>query len=221
MKEVTVVPWDAIERGASTGDPGNPGNPDTPESELLGRAQHGDVPAFEALVGRHRDRVFSLVFRMLNSREDAADVTQEVFWAAYRHLDQFRGESQFGSWVHAIAANQGLTSLRRRRLEGPVDDRRRDEADAPSPFVDNMTRWAGRAADDVVLDTELRGAIEAAAASLADDHRAVFVLRDLEGASYAEIAELTQSSVAAVKSRLHRARLSLRSAIGQFYEERL
>lgn len=216
MKEVSVVPRESVPRGSSA----DLGNPDTPEAELLGRAQRGEFPAFEALVGRHRDRVFNLVFHMLNSREDAADVTQDVFLGAYRHLAEFRGESQFGTWVYANAAGQGWSRLRQRRREAPIEQPR-DEPEALSPFVDNMTRWAGRAADEVVLDAKLRGAIEQAAASLADDHRAVFVLRDLEGASYEEIAELTQSSVAAVKSRLHRARLSLRAAIVQFYQARL
>jgi RNA polymerase sigma-70 factor (ECF subfamily) len=193
--------------------------------ELLGLAQKGDVAAFERLVERHRDRVYGLALRMLNSSEDAAEVTQESFISAYRNLPKFRGDAQFGSWVYRIAANHALMRLRHRKVVSSVESPIEELPDGPTfnergSLVDQVTPWGGRGAEDVVLDAELRHAIEQAAAALADEYREVFVLRDLEGLSYEEIADLTRASVPAIKSRLHRARLSMRAAIDRFYEER-
>jgi len=195
------------------------------ENELLGSAQRGDVAAFEGLVERHRDRVYGLALRMLNSPEDAAEVTQDAFLAAYRHLREFRGDSQFGSWVYRIAANQALMKLRHRRVVSQVESPL-EELDGPNfnergSLVDDVLPWGGRGAEEEVLDAELRSAIERAAGALGDEYRQVFVLRDLEGMTYEEIAELTRASVPAIKSRLHRARLALRQAIEHFYEERI
>lgn len=189
------------------------------DSELLARAQAGDVAAFEGLVERHRGRVFGLAVRMLNSQDDAAEVLQESFLSAYRNLGNFRGDSQFGSWVYRIAANHALMRLRHRKvvsqvespLEEPAFNERGSLVDEVSDFKD---------AEQDAMDSELRHAIEDATARLGDDYREVFVLKDLEGLTYEEISELTGASVPAIKSRLHRARLSLRAAIDHFYADR-
>jgi RNA polymerase sigma-70 factor (ECF subfamily) len=193
----------------------------TDDASLLARAQAGDVTGFEALVEKHKHRVYALALRMLSSEADAAEVTQDAFLAAFRNLKEFRGEAQFGSWVHRIAANFALMRLRKRRaaaetLESTLEAE--PTFNERGSLMDSVSDW--RDAEGDALDAELRFAIEAAAASLADEHRQVFVLRDLEGLSYEEIAELTGESVAAIKSRLHRARLALRAAIDRFYEDR-
>lgn len=194
------------------------------DTELLARAQQGSVEAFEGLVERHRDQVFGLALRMLQSAEDAAEVTQDAFLAAYRNLKEFRGDAQFGSWVYRIAANQALMKLRHRKVvsqvESPLPEGEGPTFNERGSLVDEVTPWQGRDGEGEVLDAELRGAIEQAADSLAEEQREVFVLRDLEGLSYEEIAELTGSTVPAIKSRLHRARLALRAAIEHFYADR-
>src|SRR5688572_3864562 len=86
------------------------------DQDLLARAQAGEVSAFEELVAKHRDRVFGLAHRMTQSDADAQEVTQETFLSAYQHLNEFRGEAAFGSWVHRIAANHALMRLRHRRV---------------------------------------------------------------------------------------------------------
>jgi RNA polymerase sigma-70 factor (ECF subfamily) len=190
------------------------------DSVLLARAQGGDTLAFEQLVERHRTQVFGLASRMLNSSDDAAEVTQEAFLAAYRHLPEFRGDSAFGSWVYRIAANFALMRLRHRKVAAEVED----SLESPhfnerGSLIDTVAHW-GRDAEGQTLDAELRQAIEAASDGLPAEYRQVFVLRDLEGLSYEEIATLTGASLPAVKSRLHRARLALREAIDHFYAER-
>ena len=202
---------------------GAPGVTSPVDQHLLVRAQQGDVSAFEGLVEENRDRVFGLALRMLNSADDAAEVTQEAFIAAYRNLKEFRGDAQFSSWVHKIAANYALMRLRHRKVvsqvESPIEEIEGVEFNDRGSLTGEIPAWT-RGAEEQALDAELRTAIERAAAALADEYREVFVLRDLEGLSYEEIAELTHSSVAAIKSRLHRARLSLRASIDRFYDER-
>ena len=187
---------------------------------LLERAQEGDIDAFEQLVERHRDRVYGLALRMTRSEADAAEIVQDTFLSAYQNLKSFRGEAAFGSWVHRIAANQALMRLRHQRvveaateeLRGPEFTERGSLAEYPE--VD----WSRRA-DERVLDEELGRAIRQATDRLPEGYREVFLLKDVEGLSYEEIAEMMELSVPAVKSRLHRARLAHREEIDAFYKE--
>jgi len=191
------------------------------DEKLLERAQEGDMSAFERLVELHRDRVFGLAERMMRSEADAAEIAQDTFLSAYQHLKEFRGEAAFGSWVYRIAANYALMRLRHRRVvqtvmedvNGPAFDDRGRLAEFPA------TDWSRRA-DEKVLDDELGEAIRQASDRLPEGYREVFLLKDVDGLSYEEIAEITGASVPAIKSRLHRARLSLREAIDQFYDEK-
>jgi RNA polymerase sigma-70 factor (ECF subfamily) len=193
----------------------------TADAELLARAQKGDMPALEALVEMHRDKVYGLALRMTRSDADASEITQETFLSAYQHMGVFRGEAAFGSWVHRIAANHALMRLRHRsvvqaaeqELKGPEFNERGSLAEYPA------TDWSRRA-DEKVLDDELRVAIQQATDQLPEGHREVFLLKDVEGLSYEQIAEITGDSVPAIKSRLHRARLALREAIDRFYNEK-
>jgi RNA polymerase sigma-70 factor, ECF subfamily len=190
------------------------------DQELIARAQSGEMAAFEALVEHHRDRVYGLALRMTRSEADAAEITQETFLSAYQHLGNFRGEAAFGSWVHRIAANHALMRLRHSKvvqsaessLAQPEFNERGSHADYPE------SDWSRRA-DEKALDAELGKAIEEATSRLPEGYREVFLLKDVEGLSYEEIAEIIGDSVPAVKSRLHRARLALREAIDRFYNE--
>jgi RNA polymerase sigma-70 factor, ECF subfamily len=187
---------------------------------LLDRAQDGDVDAFESLVERHKDRLYGLALRMTRSEADAAEVVQDTFLAAYQNLKRFRGEAAFGSWVHRIAANNALMRLRHQRvveaageeLLSPEFTERGSLAEVPE------LDWS-RGADEKVLDEELGRAIRQGTDTLPEGYREVFLLKDVEGMSYEEIAEMMGISVPAVKSRLHRARLALREKIDAFYKE--
>lgn len=190
------------------------------DRELLQRAQRGEIAAFESLVDRHKDRVYGLAQRMTRSEADAAEIVQETFLSAYQHLQGFRGDAAFGSWVHRIAANHALMRLRHRKVkeaaeeelkEGPEFTRRGYHAQSV------RSEWSQRA-DERALDAELGEAIQQATERLPEAYRQVFLLKDVEGLSYEEIAEITEDSVPAIKSRLHRARLALREAIDAFYK---
>ena len=177
--------------------------------DLVRRAQHGELPAFNAIVLRYQDAVYSLALRMLTHREAAEDVTQEAFTAAWRRIDTFRGGS-FRSWLFTIAANRARDELRR-RVRRPTTslDAARDDPDRAA--LDPPDREAGpeRAAEQA----ELRAALEAALAGLPPDWREVVVLSDIHGLDYAEIAQATGAALGTVKSRLSRARARLREVV--------
>lgn len=220
----------AIIHGTSPADP-NPKAPmnreaivdaETTDQALVVRFQQtGDRAAFEELVRRHRDRVYGLALRMMKNEEEALDIVQETFLSAFRKLPEFRGESQFGSWVYRIAANFALMRLRHQRVVDQVEE----PMDALGDRFKEDGRWAvfptglwARRADQVVLDGELREVLVRAIDALPELHRAVFLLRDVEGLSYEEIAQALDTTVSAVKSRLHRARLALREELNRYFE---
>lgn len=195
----------------------SPAAPD--DQALIASARDGDPAAFEALVERHKDRVFGLALHLLRSEAEAAEVTQETFVAAWRALATFRGDAEVGTWLHRIAGNFALMRLRRQKtkekveepMAGPLFSDRGTLAEAVADWQPNAL---GRA-----LDAELRRAIEQATEALPERHRQVFLLRDVDGLSYEEIAEIIGETTSAVKSRLHRARLALRAAIDAFYAD--
>ncbi len=196
------------------------------DSELAQRAQAGELSAFEALVERHRDAVYRLGVRLLGSQADAAEVAQDTFLTAYRKLADYRAEASFSTWLHRIAANFALMRLRQRKVANEVGEGEEVEDGEGEPsfnsrgsLLDDVADWS-RSALDLTLDHELRDAIDSAVAKLPKDLKEVFVLRDLEGLSYEDVALATGLSMPAMKSRLHRARLALRAAIDTFYAER-
>ena len=200
---------------------GGPGeDPGAADRALLARAQDGDMAAFEALVEAHRDRVFGLALRMTRSEADAAEIAQETFLSAYQHLKDFRGDAAFGSWVHRIAANHALMRLRHRKVVQAHEDELKTpeftERGSLTGFPSNA--WS-RGVEEKALDAELGQAIQRATDSLPEGYREVFLLKDVEGLSYDEIAQVTGSSIPAIKSRLHRARLALREEIDRFYSD--
>jgi len=191
------------------------------DRELLTQAQTGDLSAFEALVERHRDKVYGVALRMTRSEADAAEIAQETFLSAFQHLTEFRGEAAFGSWVHRIAANHALMRLRHRNVvEAAEEELTEPEFNERGNWIEYPSNDWSRRADEKALDTELGTAIRLATDRLPDRYREVFVLKDIEGLSYEQISEITGDSIAAIKSRLHRARLDLRSAIDEFYGEK-
>ncbi|MFL5320566.1 MAG: RNA polymerase sigma factor [Myxococcaceae bacterium] len=202
-------------------DPAEGAAPDeNPDAELLARAQNGDVAAFEQLVERHRDEVYGLAYRMTRSEADAAEVAQDAFLSAYQNLKNFRGDSAFGSWLYRIAANHALMRLRHKKVRETAEAELKEPEFTPRGTLAEMPGEWAKPAEDQALDAELGRAIQQATDRLPEGYREVFLLKDVEGLSYEEIGEVLGVSVAAVKSRLHRARLALREAIDHFYNAR-
>jgi len=193
------------------------------DGDLVALAASGDGAAFSELVQRHQDKVYALALHLLRDPAEAEEVVQETFLAALEKLSTFRGDAAFSTWLHRVGANAALMRLRRRRRapEGPAEQ----PVEELLPRFDATGRidstphhdWSKRA-DDQIADREVRLAIERAVQNLPEDYRIVFLLRDVEGLSSEDMAELLGISVAAVKSRLHRARLVLREELGSYLE---
>lgn len=174
------------------------------EAELLRAAQAGDDDALTALLGRYQDVVFRFGLRLCGDRADAEDVLQESLLAMARGVRDFRGGSSLSTWLYTIARSYCIKK-RRRRQDAPATVEPLEHAAAVAAPGDDPEAAASR--------SELSRAIEAAIASLEPNHREVLVLRDVEGLSAAEVAEVLELSVDAVKSRLHRARAAMRAAL--------
>ncbi|WP_345604915.1 RNA polymerase sigma factor [Pseudonocardia adelaidensis] len=164
------------------------------EATLVVRAQEGDARAFEVLARRHQPALYRLAVRVMGDRAEAEDALQEALLDAWRRIGRFRGESAFSTWMYRVVTNRCLDMLRR-RPPLPVDR----VADSAAP--DSPERSAEVDAGMVALRRELR--------SLRAELRVCWVLRELEGLSYAEIAQITGASEDAVRGRIHRARVRL------------
>lgn len=169
------------------------------DSALVERSRTGDFGAFEELVRRYRNDVFRLSNHFVRNREEAWDISQEVFIKAYRALGHFRGEANFKTWLLRIAANQCKDYLKKRRLETVAFDDRM-QADAPAGHLGPRQALEAR---------EVGEAIDRAIAKLSHKHRTAFVLREFEGMTYEEMAGVMECSIGTVMSRLHHARKKL------------
>jgi RNA polymerase sigma-70 factor (ECF subfamily) len=182
------------------------------DSAVVRACLDGDGRAFTELVLRYQTRLLNFVYRSIGDRERAEDLVQEAFIRVHRHLHRFDQSKKFSTWVYTIASNLAKNELRNRSRNPLVlfqTIKKNWEADhRPIQFEDTRSR-----PDDLFHKRHLRELVEATVAQLPEHHRAVFVLRELEGKSYEEIAEITGCNLGTVKSRLNRARNSFASII--------
>lgn len=176
-------------------------------------------PSVEEVFRQYAPRIYQLARRILGNETDAQDVTQDVMLQVLRKLDTFRGDSSFPTWLHRVTVNAALAHRRRRAA--------RHEQDAPEVIEQSgddqashrpLKPWAARP-DQAMLSAEQREIVEKTIAELPEMYRDVFVLADVHQLSNAEIADLLQLSVPAVKSRLHRARMMMRNRLAPYFEE--
>lgn len=177
-------------------------------SEYIG----GQARAFDALVERYQTRLLNFIYRTVGDRERAEDLVQEVFIRVHRHLARFDRTKKFSTWIYTIASNLAKNELRNRSrnplvLFQAITQGWEDE-ERPLEFEDTSSR-----PDDLFRKRHVRSLVENTVAQLPKHHREVFVLRELEGRSYEEIAEITHCNLGTVKSRLNRARSSFAEII--------
>jgi RNA polymerase sigma-70 factor (ECF subfamily) len=185
------------------------------ESELVRRAQQGDLQAFESLATGLERRIYSLAFRMLRNQEDAEDVTQQTFLSALENLQNFRSDSSFSTWLLRIASNAALKVIRKRSglqtMPYPEEEQGLDNFDSV-PHPEYIADWR-QSPEELVQRHEMQALLDEALISLDEKHRIVFLLRDVEGMSIKETADTLGVSEANTKVRLLRARLQLREAL--------
>jgi len=183
------------------------------DSGVVSAFLQGEERAFQELVERYQTRLLNFIYRTIGDRERAEDLVQEVFIRVYRHLHRFDRSKKFSTWIYTIASNLAKNELRNRSRNPLVlfqairktwqDDER------PLQFEDPQGR-----PDDLFRKRHLKELVDDSAGRLPEHHRQVFILRELEGKSYEEIAEITECNLGTVKSRLNRARNAFASIIG-------
>ena len=178
----------------------------------MAQARRGDTAAFDDLVTRYQDRVFNMSYRMLGNREDAMDVSQEVFVTVFRSIGRFQERARFGTWLYRITVNRCRDELRRR---GSVKHTRPGSLNAG-----DIDPAAGVGAGPVEQASarELQALLERAIAELPEDVREVMLLRDTEDLAYEEIAAIVEVPVGTVRSRLNRARTLLKQRLAPSLE---
>ena len=176
------------------------------EQELVRAAAGGDTEAFERLVRTYENKIYHLALRMCGSADEAADIAQEAFLAAWRGLPSFRGEAGFATWLYRLTSNAAIDYLRRQKNQR--GDMALDDEELGLDAVDS-----GPGPQETAEGSELRSAVAAGLNQLSEGHRQVLVLREIQGLSYEEIASVLELDIGTVKSRISRARSSLRKIL--------
>lgn len=177
--------------------------------ELVQRCKAGDVATFEELVARYHQKVYMVILGLLRNREDALEVAQEAFFRAYRKIKSFQGGSSFYTWLYRIAVNIAI-DYQRRQKRNPLDFR-----ESMDGVLEEQNEVARDPFSDV-HDREIREKLMEAINDLTPEHKAVIVLRTVEGLSYKDIGEILGCSEGTVMSRLHYARKKLQEKLRAF-----
>jgi RNA polymerase sigma-70 factor (ECF subfamily) len=195
---------------------------DDPDEDfrLVALAQKGDMSAYDALVTRHRGRIFAMIRNMIHQEAEAWDLSQEVFIKAWHALPKFEAKARFSTWLYRITHNTVYDWVRKRKIEsvGELNDEifERERIDSGSL----TTPSGGESPDDLMATGELRLKIQAALNKLSPEHREVVLLKDVQGLSYKEIAEAMSSTLGTVMSRLFYARQKLQTLLKDEYHSR-
>lgn len=183
---------------------------------LIDQIKGGDFGAFEKLVHKYESRIYNHCLKFLNNQEDAEDVLQETFLQVHRALASFRGDSAFSTWLFKIATNGCLMKIRKKKKVDLVSIDKPIEFDG-SKLTREITDWS-KNPSILHSNDEIKTALNRLMAKLPEDKRVVLALKDMEGFSNLEISHILGMTVAAVKSRLHRARLLMRDSLTKYFE---
>ena len=195
-----------------------PAQADVSELDLVKRCQEGDSEAFDELVTRYRTRVFGMIYNMVHSEQDAWDLAQDSFVKAWKSIKRFRGQSSFYTWIYRIVMNVTIDWLRKKQVKAggaEFDDsiqlKEVDPASKTLPKQDALP-------SEQMEQREIRTEIDKAIAQLSPEHRAVILMKEIDGMQYHEIAETLGCSIGTVMSRLFYARKKLQNLLKDCYE---
>jgi RNA polymerase sigma-70 factor (ECF subfamily) len=191
---------------------------DVPELELVKKAQAGDAAAFDELVGRFRNRVYGMIYNMVHNEQDAWDLAQDSFLKAWKSIGRFRGQASFYTWIYRIVMNVTIDWLRKKQVKGAgaefndeIQVKEIDPASRTVPHADALPHQR-------MEQAEIGHRIEAAIEQLSPEHRAVILMKEIEGMQYHEIADSLGCSIGTVMSRLFYARKKLQNLLRDVYD---
>ena len=190
------------------------------DHELVAAARKGDRDAFRTLFERYHRRAYALAFGVLRHQDDALDVVQDAFIKAHRYLDKFEGNSSFYTWLYRIVMNLAIDHLRKHRRAKPVelDEQHLEGAEGADDTL--LPKLLGGHPGRALLDKEIRARIDDALSELSENHRAVLVMRELEGMSYEEMAQAMNCSKGTIMSRLFHARKNMQKRLADLVDHR-
>ena len=201
------------------GQPASTGRDPVDDRELVESARKGDRDAFRVLFERYHRRAYALAFGVLRHQDDALDVVQDAFIKAHKYLEKFEGNSSFYTWLYRIVMNLAIDHMRKHRRVKPVE---LDEQhlDGTLGGVDDglLPKMLGGNPGRALLDKEIRARIDQALGELSENHRAVLVMRELEGMSYEEMAAAMSCSKGTIMSRLFHARKNMQKRLVDLVE---
>ncbi|MBD5781814.1 sigma-70 family RNA polymerase sigma factor [Pelagicoccus sp. NFK12] len=183
---------------------------------IVHKVQAGDVDAFDELVTKYRERIYSVVYNLTSNREDASDLTQDAFIKAFQSIGRFKGKSSFFTWLYRIALNTTLTHLRKNKLRRFFSFEKMNEEDHSAGFIEQLKTDSD--SDKNTLMNELQEKLNDAFQKLSVKHRTVITLYEIDGLSHKEIAEIVGTSVGTVRSRLHYAKQFLQAELKDYVQ---
>lgn len=181
------------------------------DHRLIAGCLQGDAAAFGTLVRRYQERLYHTVYRLVGNAEDAQDVVQEAFLHAYQSLETFKGDAQFFTWLYRIAANTAISHKRKRRLAVVRIEAGAEGDGVVEPADPSDLSRPGHSLEQAEEETRVRRALD----RLSSEHRAVLVMKDMEGQKYEDMADVLDVPIGTIRSRLHRARLEMRELLEQ------
>ena len=181
---------------------------------IVQRVQNGEVSAFNQLVQKYRQPLFSTIYNMTGNREDATDIAQEVFIKAFQSIKRFRGQASFYTWLYRIAVNSSITFIKRAKKQRFINYETIDETLVSSEILEYFT--AKTKTEKGALLKELQEKLNEALQKLSPKHRIVVILHEVEGMNHREIADITKTSEGTVRSRLHYAKKMLQAFLKEY-----
>jgi RNA polymerase sigma-70 factor (ECF subfamily) len=193
------------------------------DRDLVESARKGDRDAFRVLFERYHRRAYALAFGVLRHQDDALDVVQDAFIKAHKYLDKFEGNSSFYTWLYRIVMNLAIDHLRKHRRNRPVelDEQHLEEGSAVGEDAGLLPKILGGNPGRALLDKEIRARIDQALGELSENHRAVLVMRELEGLSYEEMAQAMGCSKGTIMSRLFHARKNMQKRLADLLDHKV
>ena len=183
------------------------------ENHLIQLVRKGDLSAWGELIQIHQDRLYNSIVRVVGHPDRARDVVQDAFIQAIEIISRFDGKSQFFTWLYRIAFNRAMSMYRKHKSEVSLEVARENAGDETMADAQDQP-------EDRVLQSELVEEVHQALEQLSAEHRAVIVLREIEGCEYEQMAEILEISLGTVRSRLHRARSEMRRLLRGYFDQR-